>query len=308
MGRRRKGQPVHGWLNLDKPAGISSSNAVNRVRRAFDAAKAGHGGTLDPTATGILPIAFGEATKTVSYAMDGTKTYRFAVRWGEATTTDDTEGEVAETHTHRPTERDIVAALPAFVGDVIQVPPRFSAIKVDGRRAYELARQDAPVELEPRGVWIEDFQLLAMDDPDTAEFSVTCGKGTYVRALARDLARALGTVGHTGWLRRTAVGPFHEAHAISLDKIESLGHIAPDSGLLLPVETVLADIPALALTIQEAQRLKHGQSVSVLPVASRSPFKDIEQGDTVCAMSEGRLVALARIADGGIHPVRVMNH
>jgi len=308
MGRRRKGQPVHGWLNLDKPAGISSSSAVNRVRRAFDAAKAGHGGTLDPEATGILPIAFGEATKTVSYAMDGSKTYRFAVRWGEATTTDDTEGEVIETHAHRPSASDISAALPAFVGDIAQVPPKFSAIKVDGRRAYELARQDAPVELRSRIIRVESFELLSMDDADTSTFTVTCGKGTYVRALARDLASALGSVGHTHWLRRTAVGPFVEAHAISLDKIERLGHIAPDSDFLMPVETVLADIPALALTTQEAQRLKHGQSVSVLPVASRSPFKDIEQGDTVCAMSEGRLVALARIADGGIHPVRVMNH
>ena len=307
MGRRRKGQPVHGWLNLDKPAGLSSSQAVGRVRRAFDAAKAGHGGTLDPLATGILPIAFGEATKTSAYAMDGAKTYHFAVRWGEARSTDDREGEVIATHDHRPGEAEITAALAAFSGVVEQVPPKFSAIKIDGQRAYDLARRDEEISLQARTVEIESFELLDLSDADRASFAVRCGKGTYIRSLARDLAVHLGTVGHVDWLRRTAVGPFTEADAISLDKIESLGHIAPDSDLLMPIETVLDDIPALALTVQEAQRLKHGQSVSVLPVASRSPFKDIEQGDTVCAMSEGRLVALARIADGGIHPVRVMN-
>ncbi|MEK9725592.1 MAG: tRNA pseudouridine(55) synthase TruB [Rhodospirillaceae bacterium] len=307
MPRRRKGGAVHGWLNLDKPAGLTSQQAVSRVRRAFDAAKAGHGGTLDPLATGILPIALGEATKTAAYAMDGSKTYRFQVRWGAQTATDDTEGEVIATHDHRPDAAAVAAALPAFTGAIEQVPPRFSAIKVAGRRAYDLARHDEAVELAPRTVEIDDFRLIETDGPDLATFEARCGKGTYVRALARDLAAALGTVGHVEWLRRTAVGPFSESDAISLDKIESLGHIALDSGLLMPVETVLADIPALTLTVDEAQRLKHGQAVSVLAVASRSPIKDIEQGDTVCAMSEGRLVALARIADGGIHPVRVMN-
>ncbi|MDD9876564.1 MAG: tRNA pseudouridine(55) synthase TruB [Magnetovibrio sp.] len=307
MGRRRKGRPVHGWLNLDKPAGISSSDAVNRVRRAFDAAKAGHGGTLDPAATGVLPIAFGEATKTVAYAMDGAKTYRFVVRWGQATSTDDGEGEVIETSDARPDGAGLEALLSSFTGEIEQVPPVFSAIKVDGRRAYELARKDVPVELAARTVSIAEIRLVETPDADHAAFEVTAGKGTYVRALARDIARAAGTVGHVVSLRRTAVGPFQENHAISLDKIESLGHIAPDSSPLLPVETVLADIPALALTAQEAQRLKRGQTVPVLPVASRSPFKDIMQGDTVCAMSEGRLVALARIAGGEIRPVRVMN-
>ena len=307
MGRRHKGQQVHGWLNLDKPLGLSSSQAVSRVQRAFDAKKAGHGGTLDPLATGILPIAFGEATKTAAYAMDGSKTYYFGVRWGEARSTDDREGEVIETHDHRPAAQQIESSLAAFVGTIEQIPPRYSAIKIDGRRAYDLARRDEAVELKSRRVEVRELRLVDVPDADHALLSVTCGKGTYVRALARDLAHHLDTVGHVDWLRRTAVGPFTEADAISLDKIEALGHIPLDSDLLMPIETVLDDIPALALTVQEAQRLKHGQSVSVLPVASRSTFKEIEQGDTVCAMSEGRLVALARIVDGGIHPVRVMN-
>tara|TARA_B100002052_G_scaffold175234_1_gene159438 strand:+ start:161 stop:1087 length:927 start_codon:yes stop_codon:yes gene_type:complete len=307
MGRRHKGRQVHGWLNLDKPLGLSSSQAVSRVQRAFDAKKAGHGGTLDPLATGILPIALGEATKTAAYAMDGSKTYYFGVRWGEARSTDDREGEIIETHDHRPAAQQIESSLAAFVGTIEQIPPRYSAIKIDGRRAYDLARRDEAVELKSRRVEVRELRLVDVPDADHAFLSVTCGKGTYVRALARDLAHHLDTVGHVDWLRRTAVGPFTEADAISLDKIEALGHIPLDSDLLMPIETVLDDIPALALTVQEAQRLKHGQSVSVLPVASRSTFKEIEQGDTVCAMSEGRLVALVRIVDGGIHPVRVMN-
>ena len=307
MGRRHKGQLVHGWLNLDKPPGLSSSQTVSRVRRAFDARKAGHGGTLDPLATGILPIAFGEATKTVTYAMDGIKAYQFGVRWGEARSTDDREGNIIETHYHRPTALQIEDTMAAFVGTIEQVPPRFSAVKVGGRRAYDLARRNKAVELKPRRVEVQELRLVDVPDADSAVLSVTCGKGTYVRALARDLAHRLGTVGYVDWLRRTMVGPFIEADAISLDKIETLGHIPPDSSLLMPIETVLDDIPALALSAQEAQKLKHGQSISALSVASRSPFKDIEQGDTVCAMSKGRLVALVRIADGGIHPVRVMN-
>ncbi len=307
MGRRHKGQLVHGWLNLDKPLGLSSSQAVSRVQRAFDAKKAGHGGTLDPLATGILPIAFGEATKTAAFAMNGIKAYQFGVRWGEARSTDDREGDVIETHDHRPAARQIDSALAAFVGAIEQVPPRYSAVKIDGRRAYDLARRDKAVELKSRTVEVRELYLIDVPDEERAVLSVTCGKGTYVRALARDLAHYLGTVGHVDWLRRTAVGPFTETDAISLDKIEALGHIPPDSSLLMPIEAVLDDIPALAITVQEAQKLKHGQSISVLSVARQSLFKDIEQGDTVCAMSEGRLVALARITDGGIHPVRVMN-
>ena len=307
MARKRKGRPIHGWLNIDKPLGMSSSKVVSRVRGILQAAKAGHGGTLDPLATGVLPIALGEATKTVSYAMDGTKTYRFLVRWGQATSTDDTEGEVIKESDIRPTADAISAILPRFVGEIEQVPPAFSAIKVDGKRAYELARRDEAVELKSRRVQIDALTLINRPDNDHAEFEVIAGKGTYVRSLARDIARALDTVGHVAELRRTAVGNFHVKDAISLDKLESLGHIAPASSNLLPVETVLDDIPALALTTQEANKLRHGQGVAVLPVASRSPFKDISQGDTIVAMADGKLVALAKIAGGEIRPVRVLN-
>lgn len=307
MARRRKGRPVHGWLNIDKPLGMSSSKVVSRVRGILQAAKAGHGGTLDPLATGVLPIALGEATKTVSYAMDGTKTYRFTVRWGIATSTDDAEGEVIQESELRPRPDTIERVLPDFVGEIEQVPPAFSAIKIDGERAYELARRKEAVELRPRRVQIEAMSVINLPDQDHAELEVVAGKGTYVRSLARDLARALGTVGHVTELRRTAVGNFHVNDAISLDKLESLGHIAPASSILLPVETVLDDIPALALTTQEANKLRHGQGVAVLPVASRSPFKDISQGDTIVAMADGKLVALAKIAGGEIRPVRVLN-
>ncbi len=308
MARKRKGLPIHGWFNIDKPAGLSSSDVVSRVRRYTGAAKAGHGGTLDPLATGVLPVALGEATKTVSYAMDGLKTYRFEVRWGIATTTDDTEGEMLEEHAARPGREAIEAALPNFTGDIEQVPPVYSAIKVNGRRAYDLARRDEEVELAPRQVHIERLSLVEVCDVNRAVLEMTSGKGVYVRSLARDLARALDTVGHVAWLRRTAVAGFHESDAISLDILEALGHSAAASDILLPVETVLDDIPALALTQQEANRLRHGQGVAVLPVASRSPFKDISQGDTVVAMAEGKLVALAKIAGGEIRPVRVMNY
>jgi len=307
MGRSRKGRPIHGWIIIDKPAGLSSSAIVGKARRALGAAKAGHGGTLDPLATGVLPVAFGEATKTVSYAMDSIKAYWFAVRWGEARATDDREGVVTETSDVRPGADQIRTMLPRFTGEIEQVPPVFSAIKVDGERAYDLARANVEIELQPRMVSVEVFEYLGSPDADHAEFRVVCGKGTYIRSLARDLAKALGTVGHVAQLRRTAVGGFTEDHAISLDYLESLGHSAPDSEAFFPVETALDDIPALALTKNEAQKLRHGQGILVLPVASRSPFKDIAQGEVVCVMAEGRMVALARIAGGEIRPLRVLN-
>lgn len=307
MGRKRRGIPVHGWLVIDKPSGISSNGVVGRVRKITNAAKVGHGGTLDPLATGLLPLALGEATKTVSYVMDGPKRYHFTVRWGEARNTDDAEGEITETSDVRPSKEDILAVLDRFVGDIEQVPPVYSAIKVDGKRAYELARADKPPEMKPRIVHIDELTLLDIPDPDFATFEVASGKGAYMRSLARDLAVSLGTVGHISALRRVAVGPFQEKDAISLDKLESLGHSAPPSEHLLPVETVLDDIPALALTETEARKLRRGQAVPVLPVANRSPFKNISQGDVVCAMAEGRLVALARIKGGEIRPFRVMN-
>ncbi len=307
MARRRKGRLVNGWINLDKPAGMSSSQAVGAVRRILDAAKAGHGGTLDPLATGVLPIALGEATKTVSYAMDGAKSYRFTVCWGEARTTLDGEGDITETSAVRPTRDDIVKVLPEFTGDIEQIPPIFSAIKIDGRRAYQLAREDKDVELKPRAVSIHQLELVDMPDADHATFVAECGKGTYIRSLARDMACAVGTVGYVSDLRRTRVGPFDETTAISLDKLKSLGHSAPPDEAILAVETVLDDIPALALTDEEARRIRHGQSVSALPVATRSPLKGIEQDDVICAMNAGRLVALVKFAGGEIRPVRVIN-
>lgn len=307
MARKRRGTPMHGWIVIDKPQGLSSSAVVGRVKRLTGAAKVGHAGTLDPLATGVLPMALGEATKTVAYLMDGRKSYRFTVRWGEARDTDDAEGALTAESEARPTESEILAVLSRFRGLIEQVPPAFSAIKVGGRRAYELARRDAAPVLAARTVQIHDLTLKAMPDRDHAEFEAVSGKGAYMRSLARDLALALRTVGHVSALRRTAVGPFHESQAISLDKLESLGHSAPLSGHLLPVETVLDDIPALALTEREARKLSHGQAIPVLPVASRSPFKNIGQGDVVRAMVEGRLVALAKIKGGEIRPFRVIN-
>ena len=307
MGRKRRGTPIHGWLVIDKPKGLTSNAVVGRVKRITNAAKIGHGGTLDPLATGLLPLALGEATKTVSYVMDGAKEYRFTIRWGEARTTDDAEGTVTETSVIRPAEAQILAVLDDFIGDIEQVPPAFSAIKIKGERAYKLARADRPPEMKPRTIRIQALKLRDMPDADHASFHVVSGKGAYMRALARDMALALGTFGHISDLRRVAVGPFKEKDAISLDKLESLGHSAPLSEHLLPVETVLDDIPALALTETEARRLRRGQAVPVLPVANRSPFKNIGQGDVVCAMAEGRLVALAKIKGGEIRPFRVMN-
>lgn len=307
MGRRRRGQPIHGWIVVDKPGGLSSSAVVGQVRRRLRAAKAGHGGTLDPIATGVLPVALGEATKTVSYLMEGIKVYRFVARWGEARNTDDVEGRVIETSPVRPAAADIEAAVDGFVGEIDQVPPNFSAVKVHGRRAYDLARRGHPVVLQPRRVHIHRLELVSVPDADHAVLEAACGKGTYMRSLVRDLARVLGTVAHVEQLRRLAVGPFTEAQSISLDKLGVLMHSAPPGDYLLPVEAVLADIPALRLTEAEARRLRHGQPVPVLPVASRSPLRDVGQGDIVRAEAEGRLVALARIKGGEIRPVRVIN-
>ena len=307
MGRKHRGKAIHGWIIIDKPGGLSSNAVVGRVRRLTGAAKVGHAGTLDPMATGVLPMALGEATKIVSYLMDGAKAYRFTVRWGEQRDTDDAEGEVVATSDARPAKEQILVVLGNFIGDIEQVPPVFSAIKIEGKRAYALARADQAPEMKPRTIHIEGLKLLSVVDADHAEFEAVSGKGAYMRSLARDLGTALGTVGHIVQLRRIAVGPFDEKQAISLDKLESLRHSAPLSEYLLPVETVLDDIPALALTETEARKLNQGQAIPVLPVASRSPLKNIGQGDVVRVMAEGRLVALAKINGGEIRPFRVMN-
>ncbi|HVI52433.1 MAG TPA: tRNA pseudouridine(55) synthase TruB [Candidatus Sulfotelmatobacter sp.] len=306
MGRKRTGKPINGWIAIDKPLEMTSTAVVTKVRRLTGAAKVGHGGTLDPLATGILPIAMGEATKTVAYVMDGAKTYRWRVTWGESRSTDDAEGEVTATSDVRPATEQILAALPAFTGDIEQVPPAYSAVKIDGRRAYDLARKDQQVELKSRIVRIDSFRLVEAT-PDWAEFEVGTGKGAYIRSLARDLALALGTVGYVSMLRRTSCGPFHEGNAISLDMLEEFGHSAASANFILPVETALDDIPALALTEEEARRLQSGQSLSVLRLAARDTLSSIPAGITMRAMAEQRLVALARIEDGEVRPVRVLN-
>jgi tRNA pseudouridine55 synthase len=290
---------------IDKPLGLSSFQVVARVRRVLGTRKVGHGGTLDPLASGVLPIAVGEATKTVAYAMDGRKIYRFAVRWGEARNTDDAEGEVTGSSDVRPDRAAILAALPAFVGTIDQVPPAFSAIKIGGERAYKLARAGEAVEMVSRQVTVLRLDLLE-ETPDLARFEVECGKGLYVRALGRDLAKALGTLGYIAELRRTRVGPFGENTAISLDKLEALGHSAAASETLLPIETVLDDIPALALNDTDAARLRQGQPVQVLGTgfpASRLP----EDGAIALATANGKPVALARMERGMLRPVRVLN-
>jgi tRNA pseudouridine55 synthase len=307
MARRRKGRPINGWVVIDKPSGLTSTQVVGRVRRVFQAKKIGHGGTLDPLATGLLPIAMGEATKTVSYVMDGDKRYRFTLRWGQATATDDSEGEVVSVSARRPTAAEIRAALPRFLGAIEQVPPDYSAIKVAGRRAYDKARAREAFRLEPRTVTIRHLDLVATEAPDLASFEVICGKGAYMRALARDLGVALGSYAHVVALRRTAVGPFAEDHAISLETLEALGHSAAASGALLPIETALDDIPALALTETEANRLRRGQAVSMLARANRERIREFDNGAMVYATAGGKPVALARYEAGDIHPVRVLN-
>lgn len=307
MARRKKGQKVDGWLILDKPIGITSTQAVSVVKRLFDAQKAGHGGTLDPLATGILPIALGEATKTVPFVMDGAKTYSFTLKFGESRATDDAEGAVTGHSAQRPTDDEIRRALPHFIGEIDQTPPVYSAIKVDGERAYDLARAGETVELVSRKVRIDDFQLMQRLSPDEAVFQVKSGKGAYMRALARDLALYLGSLGHVSALRRLSVGAFTEAGAISLDALRALGHIPAAFEHILPIETALDDIPALALSATEAMRLRSGQPVGLLHRQDRDRIRGFDPGGMVCAMSEGRLVALTRFEAGELVPVRVMN-
>ncbi len=287
---------LDGWLVVDKPAGTTSAQAVARVKRLVRGVKVGHAGTLDPLATGVLPIALGEATKTVAYAMAGEKCYRFEVRWGEARDTDDAEGQVTATSEVRPDVAAITDALRTFRGELDQVPPPYSAIKIRGRRAYDLARAGAPVALEPRRVVVHRFDLLHAD-ADGATFEVVCGAGTYVRALARDLARALGTVGHVAWLRRTRVGPYTDKDAIPLDKLDVLGHSLALAEHVLPVESALVDIPALTLTDHEADRLRSGQAL---------PAPGVDPG-TVYTKAGARLVALVEVDAGLLRPVRVFN-
>src|SRR5712692_3809041 len=293
---------VHGWLVIDKPYGMSSARAVALVRRSSGVRKIGHAGTLDPLATGVLPLALGEATKTVRFAAAGKKRYRFRICWGEARDTDDREGRVIAETCARPDAAAIAAALPGFTGTIRQLPPAYSAIKIAGRRAYALARAGKPPELAARPVEIAELRLISASEPDHADFAAVVGKGTYIRALARDLAEALGTLGHIAELRRLAVGRFTESQAISLDSAVALGHNLAASVHLLPIETALDDIPALALSAEEADRLRHGQRVMPRDVQC----KTIAEGTVVGAWLERRVVALARLEDGGLRPLRII--
>ena len=297
MNERAGPRGPHGWLVVNKPGGITSAAAVARIKSLVGrGAKVGHAGTLDPMATGVLPVAIGEATKTVAFMMDAPKRYRFGVRWGEQRDTDDAEGAVIETSEGRPAESAVAGVLPAFIGRIEQVPPAFSALKVGGKRAYALARQGRPQQLAPRTVRVSSLTLTEAG-ADGAAFEVACGKGTYVRALARDIARAAGTVGYVSWLHRSAVGPFTDADAKPLDKVVALGHSLALAESLLPVDAALADIPALPLTAREADRMRHGQPV---PAHGAAPGR-------VRAIAGSRLVALAEVGAGEARPVRVFN-
>ncbi|HEV2082222.1 MAG TPA: tRNA pseudouridine(55) synthase TruB [Brevundimonas sp.] len=308
MSRRKRGQPVHGWVCLDKPLGMGSTQAVSAVRRLFDANKAGHAGTLDPLASGILPIALGEATKTVPFMMEARKVYRFEIEWGVSTDSVDREGAVIARSDARPTVAHVAAALPAFVGRIEQVPPAFSAIKVDGQRAYDLAREGVEVELKARPVVIHSATVVSARDADHVEIRIETGKGVYVRSLARDLAAALGAEGHVSLLRRERVGPFSLENAVTLDSLEQMVHRGAASEGLLPVATALDDIPELAVTDQDAFSLRQGRPIALLPGQVETLTGQL-QGDarTVSVFSGQTLVALGQLRAGRIEPDRVFN-
>ena len=311
MGKRKKGNPVHGWVILDKPMGMGSTQAVAAIRRIFDAQKAGHAGTLDPMATGILAIALGEATKSVPFAMDAEKIYRFTAQWGESRDSDDAQGAVTGTSPNRPTRAAIEAMLPRFTGTLNQVPPAYSAIKVDGERAYDLARDGETVVLEPRNVEVYEARLLNAVQ-DSAEFEIRCGKGTYVRSWVRDIALALGTLGHVTALRRARLGSWEEKDAVSLDTLTPFMHSPAAFGYLRPLSTALDGIPALAVSGPDTVRIRSGNPVLIranLFAKMKDGFGDGElSGLTVFLTEEdGSPVALAEIAEGELRPFRVFN-
>jgi tRNA pseudouridine55 synthase len=311
MARRKKGQPIHGWVILDKPLGMGSTQAVAAVRRIFDAQKAGHAGTLDPMATGILAIALGEATKTVPFAMDADKTYRFTATWGEGRDSDDAEGRVTGTSDVRPAATAIEAMLPRFTGTLSQVPPAYSAVRVGGERAYDLARDGETVTLEPREVEVYEARLLNAVQ-DSAEFEITCGKGTYVRSWVRDIAQALGTLGHVTALRRTRLGAWEEKDAVTLETLTPFMHSPAAFGYLKPLATALDGIPALAVTGGDTVRIRSGNPILIrsgLYARMKDGFGDGDlTGQTVYLKEEdGSPVALAEIAGGELRPFRVFN-
>ncbi|MEM6407854.1 MAG: tRNA pseudouridine(55) synthase TruB [Pseudomonadota bacterium] len=298
MARLKKGRDISGWLVVDKPAGMSSNDVVGKVRWAFSAKKAGHAGTLDPDATGILAIALGEATKTVPYITDALKAYEFKVRLGQSTNTDDAEGEVTQSADHRPSDAEIADALPAFTGDIMQVPPQFSAVKVDGKRAYAMARGGAELELQARPLFVDELTLIDRTDEDHVVLHMVCGKGGYVRSIARDLGQALGCFGHVTELRRVWSGPFELSDAVTLEQVEELAKDPALDELLLPLETGLTDLPELPTTADGATRLRNGNPGLVLA-------SDIEYGEEGWASLNGQAVAVGTYKAGELHPSRV---
>jgi len=298
MARKRKGRDISGWLVVDKPAGITSTSVVNKVRWALEAKKAGHAGTLDPEATGVLAVALGEATKTVPYITDALKAYHFTVRLGQATNTDDTEGEVIATSDARPSDDEIIAALPQFLGDIMQVPPKFSAVKIDGQRAYKLARDGEDVELAARPLWVEELLLVDRPDADHVTLEMTCGKGGYVRSIARDLGASLGCHGHVRELRRVWSGPFDVENGLTLDRIEELARTPELDTHILPLEIGLADLPELKCTPEGAAKLRNGNPGMVLAAT-------VEYGDEAWASLDGEAVAVGTYKAGELHPSRV---
>ncbi|MGI9389037.1 MAG: tRNA pseudouridine(55) synthase TruB [Boseongicola sp.] len=298
MARRRKGRDVSGWLVIDKPAGQTSTAVVNKVRWAFQAKKAGHAGTLDPAATGLLAIALGEATKTVPFVTDATKAYKFTIRLGEATNTDDAEGEVIASSDLRPDDEDIRRTLSDFTGDILQVPPQFSAVKIDGQRAYALARAGQGIDLDPRPLFVESLDLVSRTDLDHATLEMVCGKGGYVRSIARDLGKALGCFAHVETLRRLWSGPFDLENAITLEQVEALAHTPELDDKLLPLEIGLSDLPELPATAEGAQRIANGNPGMVIAA-------NAEYGDLAWASHQGQPIAVGVYKAGELHPTRV---
>ena len=299
MARTKKGRAVSGWVVIDKPAGVTSTAVVNKVKWAFQAQKAGHAGTLDPAATGVLAVALGEATKTVPYITDALKCYRFRVTLGAATTTDDAEGDVIARSDTRPTEAEIAAALTAFRGEIRQVPPQFSAVKVDGERAYDLARDGVDMDLAARDLWVESLEIVGHPDRDHVDLEMVCGKGGYVRSIARDLGRALGCLGHVQWLRRVWSGPFDADKGATLDQIDAMARTPEIDALIQPLELGLADLPQVEATAEGAVRLRNGNAGMVIA--------NLEFGEEAWASHRGKPIAVGQYRGGELHPSRVFN-
>lgn len=298
MGRKKSGRNISGWLVIDKPAGITSTSVVNKVKWALGANKAGHAGTLDPDATGVLAVALGEATKTVPYITDALKAYTFTVRLGQTTNTDDAEGEVIASSETRPTDEEIIAALPPFIGDIQQVPPKFSAVKIDGQRAYKLARAGEDIEIAARPLWVEDLKFLSRPDADHVELELTCGKGGYVRAIARDLGEVLGCHAHVLKLRRIWSGPFETSDGITLERVEELAKSPELDQHLLPLEVGLDDLPCLSCKPEQVAKLRNGNPAMVIA-------SNLEYGDEAWVACSGEPIAIGIYKAGELHPSRV---